>query len=331
MSGSSDPSGGAVRHEPHPRREPAPAGRRRAGSPAATRSAGGTGSRRTGSDGRGTPAARSGAGAALRGPHVLEREVACRARAEHAVHAQRGTRARHVDVGRDLRRVAAVAEHFDVDLDRAGRHRREEDRVRGDERQLRPVERLLHRAQRGVHADAAEDVHDLPAVGDVGVEASRVGRDRASAPCRRGRSRAVVASGRAYAPAMATDPLLRPFPRPSGTTSSRRDTRCRRRAAEHLRDARAPSEADEALARVRQPRARQVDASAARPRAADPAHRLALPRAVRVGAARRDRARGRDHRRRDRARRRRARRRRLGSVRRAAAARGRRAARRRMR
>ena len=48
------------------------------------------------------------------------------------------------------------------------------------------VECLLHRAQRGVHRDAAEDVHDLPAVGDVGVEAARPRRGRASAWCRRG-------------------------------------------------------------------------------------------------------------------------------------------------
>ena len=84
-------------------------------------------------------------------------------------------------VGGDLRRGAPVAQHLDVDRDRAGRHRREEDRVGGDERELGPAERLLHRAQRGVHRDAAEHVHDLPVVGDVGVEAAGdvgVGRER---------------------------------------------------------------------------------------------------------------------------------------------------------
>ena len=47
--------------------------------------------------------------------------------------------------------------------------------------ELGPAERLLHRAQRGVHRDAAEDVDDLPVVGNVGVEATGdlgVGRER---------------------------------------------------------------------------------------------------------------------------------------------------------
>ena len=47
---------------------------------------------------------------------------------------------------------------------------------------------------------------------------------------------------------------------------------------QHLPHARAPPEALEALAGVRQPRAREVDAAAARARARDPAHRLAVPR-----------------------------------------------------
>ena len=91
--------------------------------------------------------------------------------AEHTVHAQRGrVDAGHAQVGRDLRRTAAVAQHLDVDRDRAGRNRREEDGVRGHEREIGTVERLVHGAQRGVHRDAAEDVDDLPIVGDVGVE-----------------------------------------------------------------------------------------------------------------------------------------------------------------
>ena len=107
------------------------------------------------------------------------------------------------------------------------------------------------------------------------------------------------------------EPRLQPLAaRPNGTT--RRDALLGDEHAQHLRDARASSEADEALARVRQPRAREEHAAGARPRAPHPAHRLELPRAVRVGAARRDRARIGHHRRRDRAHRRRARRRGLG-------------------
>jgi hypothetical protein len=98
--------------------------------------------------------------------------------AEHAVHPQRGPRPGHVDVGRDLGRVAAVAQHFHVDLDRTGRHRREKDRVGGHEGELGPAERFLHGAQRGVHADAAEHVHHAPAVGDRGVVPTRDRRVR---------------------------------------------------------------------------------------------------------------------------------------------------------
>ena len=47
-----------------------------------------------------------------------------------------GPRPGHMDVGRDLRHVAAVAQHLDIDLDRTGRHRREEDRVGGHEWEL---------------------------------------------------------------------------------------------------------------------------------------------------------------------------------------------------
>ena len=79
-------------------------------------------------------------------------------------------------------------------------------------------------------------------------------------------------------------------------------------------DARPSPEAAQALAGVRQPRAVQVDAVAARARAADPAHRLELPRRVRVGAARGDRQAGRHHRRGDRAHHARARRAGLGSA-----------------
>ena len=118
--------------------------------------------------------------------HVLEREVCVVGAAEHAVHAERRPGPGHMDVGRDLRRVAAVAQHLDIDLDRAGRHRRKEDRVGGHERELRPAERFLHGAQRGVHADTAEHVHHPPAVGDRGVVPTRRRSGRASGRCRRG-------------------------------------------------------------------------------------------------------------------------------------------------
>ena len=104
-------------------------------------------------------------------PHVDETELGVVRDAEHAVGPQREL-AVDAQVGGDLRRGAPVAEHLDVDGHRAGRHRREEDGVRGHERELGPAERLLHRAQRRVHRDAAEHVHDLPVVGDVGVKAA---------------------------------------------------------------------------------------------------------------------------------------------------------------
>ena len=73
----------------------------------------------------------------LREPNVLEPELGVVRRAEHAVHAQRGTvDARHPQIGGNLRRAPAVAEHFDVDRDLAGRHRREEDGIRGDELEI---------------------------------------------------------------------------------------------------------------------------------------------------------------------------------------------------
>ena len=69
----------------------------------------------------------------------------------------------------------------------------------------------------------------------------------------------------------------------------RRDPRAARRRPrpQHLPHARAAPEADEALARLRQSRARPLDAAAARTRARDPAHRLALPLRLRMGPARR--------------------------------------------
>ncbi len=87
---------------------------------------------------------------------------------EHAVHPQRRTvDTVHAQIGGNLRRAAAVAEDVDVDRHRAGRHGREKDGVRGDKLEVGPIERLVHRAQRGVHRDAAEDVDDLPRVREI--------------------------------------------------------------------------------------------------------------------------------------------------------------------
>ena len=110
---------------------------------------------------------------------VDETEFGVVADAEHAVGSQREV-AVDAQVGGHLRCSAPVAEHLDVDGHRAGRHRSEEDGVGGHERELGPSERLLHRAQRRVHRDPAEDVHDLPVGGDLGVKAAvniRVGRE----------------------------------------------------------------------------------------------------------------------------------------------------------
>ena len=103
--------------------------------------------------------------------HVEEPEVGVVRDSEHAVRAQCEL-AVDAQVGRDLRRGATVAQHLDVDRHRTGRHGRDEDRVGSDERELRPPERFLHRPQRRVHRDAAEHVHDLPPVGDIGVKAT---------------------------------------------------------------------------------------------------------------------------------------------------------------
>ena len=49
-------------------------------------------------------------------PHLLVRELGVVRGAEHAVHAQRrAVDARDAQVGRDLRRAPAVAQHVDVD------------------------------------------------------------------------------------------------------------------------------------------------------------------------------------------------------------------------
>ncbi len=62
--------------------------------------------------------------------------------------------------------------------------------------------------------------------------------------------------------------------------------RRRRRGAQRLPDHGPAPEADEAVARVRQPRAHEVHPVGARPRARDPPGRMALPFALRVGPAR---------------------------------------------
>ena len=151
--------------------------------------------------------------------------------------------------------------------------------------------------------DAAEHVHDLPVVGDVGVEAAgdrRVGGERGVGAEVAGAFGHRVSLGSAHAQqskdspvrgrrTLMSDPRSRhrspPTPWDDETRALLGD-----RSAQHLRDARAPPEADEALDGVRQPRARQEHAVGTRSRAAHPAHRLELPRALRVGPARRDRA-----------------------------------------
>ena len=113
--------------------------------------------------------------------------------AEHAVHAQR----RRVDVRarggrpRPATRCRPSRSTSTSIVIGPGRNRREEDRVRGHERELVAAERLLHRAQRRVHRHAAEDVHDLPRVGNVGVESARRGRDRACSAVSARRSRGI--------------------------------------------------------------------------------------------------------------------------------------------
>jgi hypothetical protein len=80
----------------------------------------------------------------LREPNVLELELGVVRRAEHAVHSQRrSVDARHPQIRGDLRCPAPVAEHVDVDCDLAGRDRREEDGVRGDELEIVTRQRLV--------------------------------------------------------------------------------------------------------------------------------------------------------------------------------------------
>ena len=93
--------------------------------------------------------------------NVLERELrVVRDARRRRGPAAPGLRAGHVhDRRRPAMRVRPSRSTSTSIVDRTGRHRREEDRVGGHERELGPSERLLHRPQRGVHADAAEHVH----------------------------------------------------------------------------------------------------------------------------------------------------------------------------
>ncbi len=113
----------------------------------------------------------------LREPHLLMGEIGVVRGTEHAVHPQGGTfDTVHAQIGGHLRGAAAVAKDVDVDRHRAGRDGREKDGVRRDKLEVGPIERLVHRAQRGVHRDAAEDVDDLPCVRKIGAEPVRPAR-----------------------------------------------------------------------------------------------------------------------------------------------------------
>ncbi len=92
----------------------------------------------------------------------------------------------------------------------------------------------------------------------------------------------------------------RPLGRGGAATRSRGDVRTRWVAPQHLRHAREPSQADEALGRVRQPRAREELALGARSRAPHPPDGMELPCALRVGPTCRHRAAQRHHAGRDR-------------------------------
>jgi hypothetical protein len=106
--------------------------------------------------------------------HLLMGQVGVVRGTEHAVHAQGGAvDAVHAQIGGNLRSAATVAQDLDVDGHGAGWHGREKDGVRRDELEVGPIECLVHRAQRRVHRNAAEDVDDLPRIRKIGVEPVR--------------------------------------------------------------------------------------------------------------------------------------------------------------
>ena len=100
---------------------------------------------------------------------------------------------------------------------------------------------------------------------------------------------AIVVGVRPAAPAASRTPGFLGLGRHHPRRSWRAARRAQWKAAQHLRDALASPQAAQALAGLRQPRPGQVDTTGSSARARDPAHRLAVPRRVRVGTTRGDR------------------------------------------
>ena len=225
-------------------------------------------------------------GVALAGPEEAAQPVL--ASAGHDVHVQvRHALADHVVHGHERCRAASIAglhgaRHPLHRRRRAGRARRRRGRAGCRRAGAAPRAR-----DRGTPADVEErdDVgvveHDAGRLvaGDDAQNAQRAARHR-----QRCHEAQVSPHGHthAYAP-LAPDDWDAETTRQLG---HRGITGPGRLAAQHLRHHRQPPEAAEAVAGVRQPRAVEEHAVAPRPRAADPAHRLAVPQRVRVGPAR---------------------------------------------